>query len=85
MQSELENFCLSKKVRLMDKEVTDAVRRRDLKRAAERGDLKKAAALGAGFKADVVVLGTAEARQGDSVIIGDQEMAWTSPIWVDRE
>ncbi len=74
VQSELENFFLGKGVQLMDKEVTDAVRQRDLQLAAESGDLKKAAAAGAGFKADVVVLGTAEARQGDSVVVGGIEV-----------
>lgn len=67
VQTELENFFLEQKVELMDKGAADAVRKRDLQLAAESGDAKKAAAAGAAFKADVVVLGTAEARQGDSV------------------
>ncbi len=69
VQTELENFFLSKKVQLMDKGVTDEVRTRDLNLAAQSGDVNKAAAAGAGFKADVVVLGQAEARPGDAIVL----------------
>jgi len=74
VQTELENFFLEKKVQLMDKGVTDLVRKRDLQLAAESGDLRKAAAAGAAFKADVVVLGNAEARPGDSVVVGGRQL-----------
>lgn len=74
VQSALEDFYLGKGVRLMDRGATDAVKARDLKLAAEQGDILKAAAAGAAFKADVVILGTAEARQGDSVIVGGYEV-----------
>lgn len=69
VQSELEGFFLSKKVQLMDKGITDDVRTRDLNLAAQSGDAQKAAAAGAAFKADVVVLGQAEARPGDSIVL----------------
>lgn len=74
VQTELESFFLSKHVQLMDKGVTDAVRLRDLNLAADRGDIVKAAAAGAAFKADVVVLGEAEASRGDSVRLGNQTL-----------
>lgn len=74
VQSELENFFLSKDVQLMDKGVTDQVRVRDLTLAAMNGDVNKAAAAGAAFKADVVVLGQAEAKKGDSVVVGGQTL-----------
>ncbi|MBN1488317.1 MAG: hypothetical protein JXA69_00240 [Phycisphaerae bacterium] len=74
VQAELENFFLGKDVQLMDKGVTDEVRIRDLRLAAESGDVTKAAAAGAAFKADVVVLGTAEAREGNTVKVGDQAL-----------
>jgi len=61
-------------VQLMDKGVTDQVRDRDLTLAAMNGDVNKAAAAGAAFKADVVVLGQAEAKKGDSVVVGGQTL-----------
>ncbi|MHC4675066.1 MAG: hypothetical protein ACYTF1_21030 [Planctomycetota bacterium] len=74
VQTELENFFLQKNIRLMDKGVTDDVRQRDLRLAAESGDLIKAAAAGAAFKADVILLGEAEAKPGDSVKLGEQTL-----------
>lgn len=74
VQSALEDFFLSKGVRLMDRGSVDAVKKRDLKLAAENGDVIKAAAAGAAFDAEVVILGKAEARQGDSVNIGGYEV-----------
>ena len=58
----------------MDKAVTDEVRRRDLNLAVESGDIMKAAAAGAAFKADVVVLGEAEAKPGDSIKLGGRTL-----------
>jgi hypothetical protein len=74
VQTELENFFLAQKVQLMDKGVSDAVRQRDLKLAAETGDVRRAAAAGAAFKADIVLLGRAEARRGDSVMLEGVEL-----------
>ena len=74
VQTELENFFLAKDVQLMDRAVTDEVRLRDLRLAAESGDVLKAAAAGAAFKADVVVLGEAEVKPGDSVRLGGQTL-----------
>ncbi len=69
-QTAVEDFFLSQKVQLMDKAMNDSVRTRDLELATRNGDMKKAAAAGAGFKADVVVVGSAEAKQGAPVDIG---------------
>ncbi len=74
VQTELENFFIGKDVRLMDQGITDNVRLRDLQLAAESGDLAKAAAAGAAFKADVVVLGQAEVKEGDPVSVGQQTL-----------
>lgn len=70
VQSAVEDFFLSQKVQLMDKQTTDAVRVRDLELATRSGDANKAAAAGAGFKADVVVMGKAEAKRGEPVDVG---------------
>jgi len=83
VQTEIEGFFLSRKVQLVDKGVSDEVRRRDLELAALNGDISKAAAAGAAFKADVVVLGQAEARPGDPVTLGGQTLRrWTLTLTV---
>ncbi len=83
VQTEIEGFFLSRKVQLVDKGVSDEVKRRDLELAALNGDISKAAAAGAAFKADVVVLGQAEARPGDPVTLGGQTLRrWTLTLTV---
>lgn len=74
VQTTIEDFFLSQKVRLMDKQTSDAVRTRDLEAAAQSGDARKAAAAGAAFKADVVVMGKAEAKHGAPVNAGDHRV-----------
>lgn len=74
VQSAVEDFFLSQKVQLMDKQTTDAVRTRDLELAAKNGDAAKAAAAGAAFKADVVVMGKAEAKRGEPVDVGGHKV-----------
>lgn len=74
VQSAIEDFFLSQRVQLMDKQTTDAVRTRDLELAAKSGDAKKAAAAGAAFKADVVVMGKAEAKRGEPVEVGGHKL-----------
>jgi hypothetical protein len=69
-QAALENFFLSKGVQLMDKGVVENVRERDLELAALNEDINKMAAVAAGFKADVLVFGRAEAKAGGAVSIG---------------
>ncbi|MCK6484261.1 MAG: hypothetical protein HUU22_11670 [Phycisphaerae bacterium] len=80
-QRELEDFFLKHDVRLMDKDISDEVRRRDLELAARSGDDSKAAAAGAAFKADVVVVGQVEVRQGSSVFLEGREIKrWDAPL-----
>jgi hypothetical protein len=74
VQSELEGFFLSKRVRLMDKGISEDVRRRDLTLAAVNDDVNKVAAAGAAFKAEVVVLGRAEATPGGATDIGGMNL-----------
>jgi len=73
-QSGMENFFLSKQVQLMDKGVSDDVRRRDLEVAAVNEDINKLAAAAASFKADVLVVGRAEAKAGGMVSVGGREV-----------
>ncbi len=83
VQAEIEGFFLSKKVRLVDKGVTDDVKRRDLEMAALSGDVNKAAAAAGAFKAEVLVLGQAEARPGDPVVLGGQTLRrWSLSLTV---
>ncbi len=69
-QTAVEDFFLSQKIQLMDKQMSDVVRGRDLELAVRSGDANKAAAAGAGFKADLVVVGSAEAKRGAPVDVG---------------
>jgi hypothetical protein len=71
VQSELEGFFNDKGVQLMDKGISDEVRRRDLTLAAVNDDVNKIAAAGAAFKADVVVLGRAEATPAGATDVSD--------------
>lgn len=62
-QSRIENFFLKNGVHLMDKEVGEGVRERDVN-LAQGDDVRALAQRAAAFKADVLVLGRAEARRG---------------------
>jgi len=66
-QSKLENFFLGHNVQLMDKGVSEDVRTRDVELAARTDDVAALAHRAAEFKADVLVLGSAEARYGGAV------------------
>ncbi len=74
VQSELEGFFIDKNVQLMDKNVSDETRKRDLMLAAANDDVNKLASTGAAFKADVVVLGRAEATAGGATEIGGMNL-----------
>ncbi|MFH0980745.1 MAG: hypothetical protein V2A79_04310 [Planctomycetota bacterium] len=69
-QSKLENFFLAQDVQLVDKGVSDDVRKRDVNLAALNNDVPKLAALAAEFKAEVLIFGRAEAKRGSPVDIG---------------
>jgi hypothetical protein len=74
VQSAIENFFLKKGVQLMDKVATDEARARDLTLAAMNDEANKLAALGAAFKADVVIRGVAEARRGGATELGGKRV-----------
>lgn len=81
VQSIVESFFLNKGVQLMDKEGAEGVRERDLSLAAFNDDAKKLAAIGAAFKADVVIRGVADARHaGSSQVAGRTVNKWSATI-----
>lgn len=69
-QSKIENYLLSHDVQLMDKGVSEDVKRRDETVATLADDVQRLAARAAEFKADILVLGRAEARRGGSTPVG---------------
>ncbi len=83
VQSELEGFFIDKDVQLMDKGISDEVRQRDLALAAINDDVNKVASAGAAFKAEVVVLGRAEATPAGSVdISGTRLYKWRGVVTI---
>lgn len=74
VQGKIEDFFLSKGIKLMDRVTAEKVTRRDVLLAAIKDDTKALAAIGARFKADVVVAGRANARYGKTIEIANQEM-----------
>ncbi|MCZ6698196.1 MAG: hypothetical protein O7D94_04615 [Planctomycetota bacterium] len=77
----IEHFFLDKGVQLMDEGASENVRTRDLELAARNNDINKMAAMGAAFKADVILRGVAEARRaGTSTIGGRTVYKWTATI-----
>ena len=71
VQSAVEDFFNSKGLMLMDKHTSAKVTKRDLMLASLKDDSNEIAALGARFKADVIVVGKASARMGNRVKVGD--------------
>jgi hypothetical protein len=74
VQARIEDFMLKKGITLMDRNVASDVNKRDVLLAAVNDDAAKAAALGARFKADVVVTGKAEAKYGKTLDVAEQKM-----------
>lgn len=74
VQSCIEDFFNSKNITLMDKNTSAKVTKRDLLLASLKDDSSEVAAIGARFKADVVVVGKASAKIGKKIAIGDQEL-----------
>jgi hypothetical protein len=62
VQSKLEDFFLSKDVQLVDKATAESVSKRDILLASLKDDVAEVAALGAKFKAEVVLVGQASAK-----------------------
>ncbi len=74
VQGKIEDFFLSKGIVLMDRATADKTTKRDVLLAVVKDDTKEIAALGARFKADVVVTGRASAKFGRTIRIAEQEM-----------
>jgi hypothetical protein len=73
VQTAIEDFLLSKGLTLMDRTVAADVAKRDVLLAAIKDDASEMAALGARFKADVVVSGKASVKFGKTLEIAGQE------------
>ena len=67
VQTKLEDFFLTQGVVLMDRATAKKVSKRDVLLAALKDDEKEVAALGARFKADVVITGRASAKYGKTL------------------
>ena len=81
VQSVLERFFIEKGVQLMDRVGASEVRYSDLELAAETGDIPKLAQMAATFKAEVVIMGEAEAkRAGTSEVGGHTMYNWTATL-----
>ena len=74
VQGKVEDFFLSKGLSLMDKAMATNVTKRDVLLAALKDDEKEVAAMGARFKADVVVAGRAAAKYGKTLNIEGIQM-----------
>lgn len=82
-QSVIERFFIDKGVQLMDQAGSSESKQRDIDLAARNDDAKKLAAMGASFKADVVIRGMAEARMvGTTEISGRTLYKWSSTITI---
>jgi len=74
VQGKIEDFFLQKGIVLVDKETASEVAKRDILLAAIKDDADSVAALGAQFKAEVVVMGRASAKYGKKLDVAGQEM-----------
>ena len=74
VQSGIEDFFLSKGITLMDRKAGKAVSKRDVLLASLRDDTKAIAAIGARFKADVVVTGKANAKYSRTITVANTRM-----------
>ncbi len=67
VQTTLEGFFLSKGIKLVDRGSVLQTAQRDLRLAVNSNDVAKIAAIGARFKADIVILGSAAAKYAKSI------------------
>jgi len=74
VQSKLEDFFLSKGLKLMDRNTTKKVSKRDILLASLKGDTTEIAALGARFGADVFLLGNCSAQYGRAILVAGQTL-----------
>jgi len=70
----IEDFFIEKGIEIVDKQTADEVSKRDKMLAAIKDDAAELAALGARFKADVIVVGTATAKFGKTLKVSDIDM-----------
>lgn len=71
LQTALENFLLAKGLKLMDRRTSAKVTKRDVMIATVKNDTKAIAALGAQFKADLVITGRANAKYSQTLTTAD--------------
>ena len=74
VQNKLEDFFLGKGIVLMDRQTAKKVSKRDVMLASVNDDTKAIAAIGARFKADVVVSGKATVKYGSTIKVADTTM-----------
>ena len=71
VQSKIEDFFNEKGIQLVDRGTAEKVSKRDILLASLKDDVTEVAALGAKFKADVVIVGTASAKYGKQITLGE--------------
>jgi len=74
VQSKVENFLNDKGLQLMDRSTIEGVTKRDLALATIKDDAAELAAIGAKFKADVIIVGKATVRYGKKLELGQATM-----------
>jgi len=74
VQTTIEDFFITRGITLVDRATATNVSKRDLLLAAIKDDTTELAAIGARFKAEVVVTGRASAKFGKSIKIEDQTL-----------
>ncbi len=74
VQNKIEEFLLAKNIELVDRQTISEVTKRDILLAALKDDEKEVASVGARFKADVVLLGRAEAKYGKTLSVRGVDM-----------
>jgi len=74
VQTKLEDFLLSKGIKLMDRGTTKKVSKRDVLLASLKGDTAEIAAVGGRFNADVFLLGNCTAKFGRTIVVAGQTL-----------
>lgn len=80
VQSKLEQFFLDKGVQLIDQGVAENITKRDLYLAAVKDNVQEIAAMGAKFKADVVIYGTSSAKFGREISLDTAKLYQYSAV-----
>ena len=74
VQTSIEDFFISRDIKLVDRGTATQVNKRDIMLAAAKDDTAQVAALGARFKADVVIIGSAAAKYAREIQLGNATM-----------